>query len=77
MADIQRDLVKLLEDLDRRARPGRPSRYRAIQKFSNLSDTVYFSSDTVTGTNNEAPYVWYGASTPSSCGLSWSLGTWS
>ena len=76
MSDIQRGLAKLLEDLDRRARPGRPSRYRMIQKLTSVSDTVYFSSDQVALTVQDTPYVWYSTTASSSRVLFWSLGGW-
>jgi hypothetical protein len=56
MSDIQRGLTELFHDFDRRARPGREPRNRAISKFQTLSDTVQLSSDTVTATVQTPPY---------------------
>jgi len=56
VANIGRGLVEMFHDFDRRARPGREPRNRAISKFQTLLDTVTFSSETVTTTVQTPPY---------------------
>lgn len=56
MANIQRGLIEMFHDFDRRARPGREPKNRAISKFTTLSDTVQLSSDTLTSTVQTPPY---------------------
>ena len=65
----------MLEDLDRRARPGRPSRNRPLQRYVSAADTVVFSSDVVTTEVLENPQQWQTASA-SSFRLIWSAGSW-
>src|SRR5688572_7803036 len=56
MGQIQRGLVPLIEDLDRRARPGRPSRNRPLQRYVSVVDSVTFTSEVVTVTMTTPPY---------------------
>ncbi len=74
MPEIQRGLIQLLEDLDRRARPGRPSRYRAIQKYVSVTDTWYVTPDSIT-TSFYQDFQW-GQAASSSQRLYWNLGEW-
>jgi hypothetical protein len=79
MADIQRGLVPLLIDLDRRARPGRPPRNRPLQFYENVDDTIAFSSDSVTvtiTTGSTVVYYWHPA-TSTSESIVWGLFQWS
>ena len=76
MAEVQRGLIQLLQDLDRRARVGRPSRYRAIQKYVNVADTVVLSSDTQTLSVFDTPMQWQTASA-TSLGMNWDEFEWS
>lgn len=46
----------MFHDFDRRARPGREPKNRALAKFQTLSDTVQLSSDTITTTVATPPY---------------------
>lgn len=75
MAEIQRGLVQMLQDLDRRARPGREPRNRPLNKFQTIQDTVTLSSDSVTTEVFDTPLQWQTASS-SSQRLIWSLGQW-
>lgn len=78
MASFQRGLIEMFHDFDRRARPGREPKNRAISKFQTISDVVVFSSDVsaVDGTFDN-PVYWVGTSTPSTVQLIWALGQWS
>jgi hypothetical protein len=70
-------LDELLNDLDRRARPGPPSKNRALAKFAAINDTWGSTDGTITitvGTTNA--YQW-GTASSTAVQLVWSAGEWS
>lgn len=75
MATVQRGLIQLIEDLDRRARPDRPPRNQPLQKYVSVNDVVVFSSDTQTSYVLAPPLQWATASATDKT-LTWSLGEW-
>lgn len=76
MARIQRGLIPLIEDLDRRARPSRSPRNRPILKYTSIEDTVYFSSDPVTLVVSTGNFYWHPAASTAQS-LVWGLSQWS